>query len=241
MATHMGTTGISYHPDEIKRYITEKEVKKDRGYVQVTYERPEGIGANSNRDRFKTYFNPWSINLYNEEIGKILDSGGLTGLNLDQRIQGVDKVKGEFFCEEEFKMMMENRIHMKDDDNFEEEETQFEEEEVADRGLLRFKERQHLRHLCNNILHIVRQGGERAWKHLCIGSDFDGLINPINTCINCTEYGKLEDMMAEELGEMIEEAKAEDSQAEFYEDDLKLRARDIMYHNGHDFLKRNFV
>jgi len=42
----------------------------------------------------------------------------------------------------------------------------------------------HLRHLCNHILHIVKVGqprvGNRVWKQIAIGSDFDGLIEPIN-------------------------------------------------------------
>ncbi len=237
LATHMGTTGISHAPDVLRKYMEEEEAKTARGYVQITYERPKGIGHSSSDRDDHTYFNPWSINLYDEEIAEIIDSGGLIGMNLDQRIQGADKVKGEFFSKEEFDAIMEDRIHLKEDPDFIEEVTVQEEQE---RGLFRINQRKHLRHLCNNILNVVRHGGEAAWKQLCIGSDFDGLINPINTCENAQEFDRLEKRMADTLGEMIEEAKREDPSAEFFESDLEEHVRDIMYNNGVSFLEKNF-
>ena len=239
LATHMGTTGISYDPDTLKEYIVERDVKAARGYVQVTYEQPRGIGCTSSDRDDHTYFNPWSINLYNEEISEIIDSGGLIGLNLDQRIQGAAKIKGEFFSIEEFDAVLENRIHPRRDDDFVEEEAEVEEE--MERGLFRTNQRKHLRHLCNNILNIVRHGGERSWQQICIGSDFDGLIDPINTCVNATEFERLEERMADTLREMIAESRREDPSAEYFEGDLDQHVRDIMYTNGVRFLQKNFA
>ena len=239
LATHMGTTGISYTADNLKKYIVGQSAKSCRGYIQVEYESPAGIGCSSKRKKDHTYFNPWSINLYDEEIREIIDSGGLIGLNLDQRIQGADKVKGEYFSAQEFEALMENRISPREGE-FDEEPPFPEEEELAERGLFDLNYRKHLRHLCNNLLNIVRNGGEKAWKQLCIGSDFDGLINPVNNCTDCTQYPKLEDDLVDMLGQMIEEAKTEDRDAEFFEDNLELHVRDIMYNNGLEFLKKHY-
>ncbi|WP_162056343.1 hypothetical protein [Pontibacter pamirensis] len=59
----------------------------------------------------------------------------------------------------------------------------------------------HLRHLINTIFHIVKVG-ERLkqvdqWEHICIGSDFDGLINPIKTCVSSSHFYELPDKIKE--------------------------------------------
>lgn len=36
-----------------------------------------------------------------------------------------------------------------------------------------------LEYFVNNLVHIIRVGGERAWEQVCFGSDYDGFIDPI--------------------------------------------------------------
>ena len=102
MSCRVGRVGLEF----LRDYIINQSGVSARGYIQVEYDRPRGIGASSKRKKDLTYFNPWSINLYNEEIKEIIASGGLIGLNLDQRIQGADKVKGEYFSALEFEALM---------------------------------------------------------------------------------------------------------------------------------------
>lgn len=238
LATHMGCTGISYNPQSIQAQIKRK-VNRDRGFVEVKYKRPEGI---SKRGRFKTRFNPWSINLYDEEIPVILDSGGLIGINLDKRILGSTPVKGEYFDENEFLTLMGMRDPEEAFKQFQiggefEGEPSGMDEEIESR--INYKK--HLRHLANNILHIVKVGGERAWKQLCLGSDFDGLIDPVQCCHNAAELRHLEGELASTLEEMIEVAKDQDPSLEFCEGDLHMRVRDIMFRNAYLFLDKWFV
>ncbi|MCB0584700.1 MAG: membrane dipeptidase, partial [Phaeodactylibacter sp.] len=179
----------------------------------------------------KTHFNPWSINLYDEDITEILDSGGLIGLSLDQRIMGSQEVQGEFFSAEELNYILSG---YKDETHEEPIASgEFSGEEERGREL---NERKHLRHLCNNILHAVKVGGERAWKQMCLGSDFDGLIDPLNNCTSAEEYPKLERNLIEELPQMMREDRKHD----YDESNIEGKVRDIMYNNAIDFLKKHF-
>lgn len=233
IASHMGFTGISWTGESISAYVKGREATEDMGYVQVLYERPEGIGKTK-----KTHFNPWSLNLYNEEIPIILDSGGLIGFNLDQRILGADPVKGEFFSTEEFEDIIENRVRLVPGE-FEDEPITEAERDVT-REILGINVIKHLRHLCNQILHVIAQGGPRAWDHICIGSDFDGLINPINGCMNSTEFVDLEKGLIDMLPKMIEEAEDLYPEFDFEAGDIKMRVRNLMYDNAINFLKKHF-
>jgi microsomal dipeptidase-like Zn-dependent dipeptidase len=229
LATHMGVTGISRDPRAMVKYWNKEKppVRRD-DYVEINYDRPEGIGKGLFR---KTHFNPWSINLYDEDIVEILDSGGLIGMNMDQRILGADKVQGEFFSADELNYILSG---YKDPGHKEEiRQGELSDEEEADRDL---NETKHLRHLCNNILHIVKVGGPRAWKKICLGSDFDGLINPINYCTNLTEFPKLEAGLADMLPQMMEEDTAYD----YDQSNIEQKIRNIMYDNAVDFLNNYF-
>ncbi|MCU0446909.1 MAG: hypothetical protein MUE85_18580 [Microscillaceae bacterium] len=100
----------------------------------------------------KNDFNQWSINLYNEEIIIILKSKGLIGLNVDQRILG-SKAKGP------------RKINL-----------------WGDKRWANF--------FFDNIRHIVQTAMAdvslseaekvKVWDMICVGSDYDGLINPID-------------------------------------------------------------
>ncbi|MBB4080292.1 microsomal dipeptidase-like Zn-dependent dipeptidase [Lewinella aquimaris] len=100
------------------------------------------------------------------------------------------------------------------------------------------KEREHLLHLCNNILHIVKVGGPKAWHHICIGSDCDGLINTIKGCRNVTEYRQLETGIVE----MIEALRQNDNKFDntYHIYDVEAQVRDLMYNNGKTFLENHF-
>ena len=204
-----------------------------------------GIGNGPRRNR--TEFNPWTINLFDEEIREILDSDGLIGINLDQRILGftsrvaewVSKPSKEYFQKQEFLELFGEDVPIiggrleEDLDLLEESALVAKEEAIINR-------RQHTRYLVNNILHIVKIGGEKAWKHICIGSDFDGLIDPINSCKSTLQFKTLEKRLYKTITEMSQEALKEDNSIDFYINDLKAQIRDLMYENGKRFLSKNF-
>jgi microsomal dipeptidase-like Zn-dependent dipeptidase len=93
-------------------------------------------------------------------------------------------------------------------------------------------ERKHLRHVCNQILHMVKIGGEKAWNHMCLGSDFDGLINPVNNCTSVAEYPKLEEGLLKMLPKMMKE-----SDYTYEDSDVPQKVRAIMYDNALTFLE----
>jgi microsomal dipeptidase-like Zn-dependent dipeptidase len=235
IASHMGCTGISWAPEVIKGYVEKRFIESDT--VEVKYIKPRGIGG---LFRPKTEFNPWSINLYNEEIPIILDSGGLIGINLDKRILGAKKVDGEFFSPQSYSEIFDEPLPRSLGLRGTSSPQLYEAPGYESDPYERDRALHHLRHLCNHILHIVEIGGARAWKQICIGSDFDGLIDPINGCLSHAELPQLEAEMPLILQGMIKEAKQKKPGLDYKEGSLKARVRDILFNNGVRFLQKYF-
>jgi microsomal dipeptidase-like Zn-dependent dipeptidase len=145
--------------------------------------------------------NHWNINVCDEDITIILQTGGLLGLCLDQRILGQQEKKavpGKTLIRHNLKMMLHN-LHRN---------SQLTEAEKA-----------------------------RIWEVLCIGSDFEGYIDPAADYATVMEFEKLE----EDLVEIIEGFIAEGYQAEFHiHQSPKTLARNLMMENVMRFLDRNF-
>ncbi len=57
--------------------------------------------------------------------------------------------------------------------------------------------------LCQNIIHAVRVGGPDTWNCICIGSDFDGLINTIDFVPNASAMPNLQPLFMQYLGLMV--------------------------------------
>lgn len=218
LATHMGVTGLSH----TKKPIRKVKEKPDKNCVEVFYYRNPGA--------MDTYFNPWSINLYDEDILEIIRSGGLIGISLDQRILGVGNVSSEIFCPEEYH------------------EADFPEVKKPKYHVLDYQKLQdpeecrkwHLRHLCNNLLHIIKvasqEVGDKAWDHVCLGSDFDGLIDPINGCKNAKDYPNLYSDLVEQLPVV-----ANDMGVPLPPAKVQPRLRQFVYENAVRFLKKHFA
>ena len=218
VATHMGITGLSYLRKPVKKIQTNLRTR----CVEVFYFR--SLGA------LDTYFNPWSINLYDEDIKEIMLSGGLIGLSLDQRILGCGNVSKEAFSMDEFKPdefqpTKKPRYHMLAPDHHD--------------TAKKFRDWQ-IRYFCNNWLHAVKIGfavvGEDAWNHLCIGSDFDGLIDPIDDFKSAANYkfifGRLVEwmpVMAQEMGVPVEVQ------------DVQQRVKGLVFDNALTFLQEHYV
>ena len=80
-------------------------------------------------------------------------------------------------------------------------------------------------------------GGAEAWKHLCLGSDFDGLINAVNHCKTIADYPKLEDDLIVTITEMA----AENPNIDYYITDIRSQVRGIMFDNAKNFLDKYFT
>lgn len=106
-------------------------------------------------------FNTWPINLFDDEIIRIQKSGGLIGLELDQRILASEQ-----------------------------------ERKNASGNLARYEMLyKWSKLLWNNAEHIaltLNASGLSAWDNISIGSDYDGIINPINGFWTAGEFPALE-------------------------------------------------
>ena len=191
ICTHAGLTGI--HSSDRGKYFMEKD-ELDGGYLRIKYYKPAGYLAG-------TAFNCSSINLYDDDVINIIFSGGLIGLSMDQRILGLpdDIFLGDDYVDDIFDMEV---VSMQEKNFFTGvENSSLTESDYLDVYDILKTDRQnylryHARHFMNNVFHFFALAGKNninpalVAESICIGSDFDGMINPIDCCRNVT---KLED------------------------------------------------
>ena len=218
-ASHAGCTGISW--DRVNDYIEEinSPIFNKKKCNLISYNKPQGILAD-------TEFNPWSINLYDEDIAEILSSGGLIGLSLDQRILGCGNIAREKMSKAEtFEGITPDKPFFAKD---------------PDEGKLTKDAELHFRHFCNTIFHITDvarrtlTGAVNPWKQIVIGSDFDGLIDAVDFCINAKEYGHMAEWIKTKMPAHAQEAGIT------LPADAAVIADDLLYNNAFSFLQKYY-
>jgi hypothetical protein len=129
------------------------------------------------------WFFPWSINLADEEIAEVHTQGGIIGITLEERVLG-------------FNMYNYNKTHYKRlYDSF------------RIKNLINNKHQfdtlRKLEPLMRNILYIVENSGYagklKSWQHIALGSDFDGVVNPIDVCTRASDIPSLYQGLAKYL------------------------------------------
>lgn len=136
-------------------------------------------------------FNPMPINLCNEDIKIIYESGGLIGLLVEQRVLGdMRKIIGLFGKTKYHKRIIE---FLNDNDLI----TEFEEDFAPSTQIMLVHGIMFLDNLfqCIEVMNRTSDywktvknkswgdlGRTNPWDHVCIGSDFDGTIDPIECC-----------------------------------------------------------
>lgn len=153
-------------------------------------------------------FQPDDINFYDDELVRIAKSGGLFGIQFDERRVG---------SETELKKTGPN----------------------LNRRKMLFHKSKLIWNQIQHIAEVLNRNNQYAWGIQCIGSDYDGMVNPLNGF-----WGE-EDMP---LFDSYLEKHAYNYIASAASDDLKnynkMTAADIverfMHGNTHDFLKKNF-
>jgi len=233
VCTHAGLAGIPFHgpgrsyQDLIiyaKKVKTSFEVDNqtvEKDHIEVQLAKVQSADNN----HFNTIgFNSTSINLYDEDVNQIYNSGGILGVSLDVRILGYVKLFGkdefnqslsyvsefslqgqgyklicdtEFFTLAEFQALGLNLTGPKHQyskcihyDNL---HGQIGGNGIAGRSA-------QFQHFLANVCHAVRLG--QQWdasagvekmllQTLCIGSDYDGLIDSIWYASDCTQIGSL--------------------------------------------------
>ncbi|WP_068473356.1 hypothetical protein [Saccharicrinis aurantiacus] len=189
---HMSIASRLQYHEKIRRYNESNEdtipiIASHMGYgnhktMSDSIIIPDNV---SNKYDNSSNFNPWSINLSDQEIVEIYQSKGIIGLNLDQRVlSGNDRI-------EEEKELFSNRDIKKNT----EEVKQFWTERVAD-----------------NILGIIgaivdsdllsEDEKNNAWTVLSLGTDFDGMINPVDSFITSDEFPSLRECLIKYMPQM---------------------------------------
>jgi len=239
ICTHAGTTGLPII-DRVK-YIEKVPVSKGEVY-EVVYLKP--------KSRFydDVYHNCSSINLYDEDIENIFLSEGIIGLSFDQRILGFGDDSGlthvivphdvEYISHMEagffFGPTPESIKVWPDDTNV------WASEDLADLELAEYPDL-HRRFLINNIMHILWVasqhsliGVKKAAKQICIGSDFDGLINAIDCCRDAAGLQQLKEDMRNDLADLL-------NSNGFLSLNVDVLLDDIFYNNGKDFILKRLT
>ncbi|MGH1337749.1 MAG: hypothetical protein ACRBFS_16635 [Aureispira sp.] len=113
-------------------------------------------------------FNAWGINMCDEDIHLIYETGGLFGLSFDKRIMGVSEKRS---LEKKEKI---NNIHAL------------------------WNNVKAVLHVIYNREDLTGAQKRLAWSMLAIGTDFDGYIDPINTYKTAIELNQFKaDLLAE--------------------------------------------
>jgi len=154
-------------------------------------------------------FNTWDINLYDDEIIRISRSKGIMGMNIDQRVMGSTHA------------LYEVKISIK-----------------YDKKNIAFY---WSKLIFNNIKHIaitLDKAGLNAWDCICMGTDYDGVINPVDCFHTAHDMPKF----AKELEKHI--IQFNDNYTFLQSSNMINPSKAvsmIMHENLESFLKRNMV
>lgn len=194
LATHTGVTGTSWDRPPLssppRSFVNnpaclEVQYKEIGGFLRRVP--PTGTQPLDQLDFIQ--FNPWSINLYNEDIVHIMRSRGLIGVSLDRRIIG-SKLTTSFVDPERFSRQDIPSTWLTNPD------LPFSLYPTAPLPNLfsgnQARAVQDQWTFAQQIVHIVliaelsKNEGTlpqnlNPWDHICLGSDYDGLINSIRT------------------------------------------------------------
>ena len=124
-------------------------------------------------------FNPWDINLSDEEIINIYESGGLIGLIMDQRV-----LSGQKMINQISKIIKDQKLKA---------------DSLLYKSLWAEPLVQNLLHIVNTILKVHSSDTEKAWQVMSIGSDFDGMINPVDAFCFSEDFPTLRIIIVEKL------------------------------------------
>jgi microsomal dipeptidase-like Zn-dependent dipeptidase len=198
VCTHAGLTGIP--SSERGRYFLSARSIPD-GFLRVRHFKPIGYLEG-------TSFNACSINLYDDDVVELINNGGMIGLSMDQRILGTpDELMMspdflEDFYEEEVISPGEKEffrgVPRPDVDDM----------KILKRENIRPEDRTnaplfHARHFMNQLFHLFNIADKHGISkdllatRICIGSDFDGMINPVDCCKNVTGLQAFKDLLLE--------------------------------------------
>ncbi|MBC6611902.1 hypothetical protein H8B15_13290 [Hymenobacter sp. BT507] len=199
VATHMGVTG--FRRRQLRGQLVEYGVEAANPFsVRLRFNRVRAGQFKEGLLKENVFFNAASIGLFDEDIEEIAGSDGLIGISLDARILGYQSLTQrnaagpdrdyDYFSREDFAAYFPDLSPALPPLPEVEEaatppgvEVALSGQEVLGQASRRTRE---LYLFCLNVLHVVavvqamRPAAPRpAWDYVCLGSDYDGLIDSI--------------------------------------------------------------
>ena len=161
-------------------------------------------------DKKSGKFNAWNINMCDEDIEMIVKTRGMFGISFDQRILGITKKD------------------LKDPES----------------------KRNGIQLIWENIQGIAQSAYDNprlseadkplVWKCLTIGTDFEGLIDPVNAYPTALEYGKFADDLAAEIDKARKNPAAKHLAHINSREDAEKLVDDFCYNNAEAFVIENY-
>ena len=117
------------------------------------------FGYDDNANDKHGYLSHWSINLYDEDIWEIYKSDGLIGLAPHEgRMPGGEALA----IFNQIKKAIAWNNHRKD-------------------AYMLLQRNEYIKLFLTNVFHIIKTINKKsAWNHICLGSDYDGIMNPFD-------------------------------------------------------------
>ncbi len=243
VCTHAGFTGISVK--EIPDYLFAVRDFSKKGYTVFWQGKPVKYG-----DSPRPSFNASSINLYDEDIMEILQSGGMIGLSMDKRILGYQEFEREtngrddFPLETEYISNKEKTLFLGTgkvtiSKAFSNPEKVMNWDEIDEGGTVNpMMSDYHLKHFMAHVLHVIVLAQKNnydvmtALNQLCIGSDYDGLINPVWFCETANSLQHCKSEFEDNFVAFAKESKVK-LPDNF---DVKVFSQKLFFENGRDFV-----
>ncbi|MEO6637322.1 MAG: membrane dipeptidase [Ginsengibacter sp.] len=239
ICTHAGLTGQSIQ-SRVK-YLLRKPEHAGPVY-EVCYLKPKSPYLN---DAETVYFNCSSINLYDEDIETILFSDGLIGLSFDQRILGFadENVLRDVTVPHDVEYISDAEASFFLGPNpdilplFTNDDEVWTSDDFADLDPVR-NVTLHPLFFLNQVLHILTVakknpllGISKAVKKICLGSDYDGLINAIDNCKQVDDLEMFKQLCLDKMPGLLKKAKLHNDGI-----DVPALIDDIFYNNGKRFV-----
>lgn len=176
------------------------------------------VGGNS--PEIPPYFNTWTINLNDDDIYAICSTKGIAGIEFDQRLLGFKELK-----------QYKKQHHM---------------------HYCRLSKKFSVELVWNSIRYIVEKAAAYKiaepelpiadpWEIIAIGSDYDGVINPLNQFPTLAEMPALKSAIQQKIETYLQDTSCDPNVKTLTISDPAHIANLIFYANAYAFLENNFI
>ncbi|WP_026808433.1 amidohydrolase family protein [Arenibacter latericius] len=254
IASHVAVTGYSINDWKDNLDIKKSMNHVDQGIKTVKIStKPRTAGCLGSNEKNEFVFNPNTINLMDEDIIEVVNSEGIIGVSLDVRILGYESSTMPQNDTWEFITTSDFMIHFPYTSLQSIGYADAEEIRSEEAWLTPSKKEMHPLSFCFNIVHLLAVIGLKAMpkmspeKYICVGSDFDGFIEPLKICSDSRRMKDLESNLLRWLPVAAKRYQKEnggtDDLFEFTKkkEDLKKVVNAILYENGRDFMAKEFA